>query len=112
MKTLILPECIRFLWQSLCPSAKTSERRHVLIIDLEFRKSFGELLRIVLRVGPRPRNSAHIHNQPDVVQVQQRYKLINRTRRVSNGKELVRHDARLRRRVALGAIWLSLRAYV
>jgi hypothetical protein len=66
MKTSVFPECIHVRRHLAPPSAQAPERCDVFVADLTFSQGPGELLRVVLRIGARPRNGPDIHDEPDL----------------------------------------------
>jgi hypothetical protein len=92
------------------PAAETAQRSDVLIADLELGKGFRELLRIVLWIGPRLGNCAHIYDELDVVRVEQGDKIVERTRRVPDCEERSGHmDVLVRQREVLSRLFGHLR---
>src|SRR3569623_847847 len=92
VKALVLPEPVD-LRLDIVFRAQTAKLGDVLVGNLEIGKASRQRVAIILRVGTRTRNGAHVHHQPHPGFIQQSDEFLDRSGRMSDGEKRLVHDA-------------------
>src|SRR5579871_136481 len=84
VKARVLPECVELGRHGGLAWASATERRQMLVADVERGQGLRQGLAVVLRIGARARNGAHVRDQFDLGALQQRYKFLEAPGRMSD----------------------------
>ena len=99
-KRRVAPRRIRRIRERLAPPTKLGQPD---VPYAHIRQRVGQCLLVELRISARTRKSAHVSNCRDRRGLQQRYKLLDRTRRVANRPQRLARVTDAKRFISLRA---------